>query len=342
MTMQRSLRTAAFGLTLALFLGALVPAAFGAEDLTPAFQEARAALLTPAQMGVATGSYAMHTGDSAYMPCVSPGVIPYDQRETAVIPPVAGSFSSENEAVVSVSADGIMRALQPGEATVTYHGPQGDQSLVVSVSDENPPQVIQDYLYVLKREFYDVQRARLPKYNQYAKWYYGKKKEVGWCSVFTIYCANAAGTNPITEEELDAENPPMVQFLREGQVGNQYDGFMAMGRFVGVPKPGYLVIYADMSNEYRVTHIASVVEAVDRGNGVYAITTVEGNMSNSVKSYSYLYDSKQDNHLVGVEKGLRLRNNMSELPQEEQTDPLVQYTLHTDHWSVFGFCQTWE
>jgi pimeloyl-ACP methyl ester carboxylesterase len=33
---------------------------------------------------------------------------------------------------------------------------------------------------------------------------------------------------------------------------------------------------------------------------------------------------------------------IKELPAEMQTDPLVQYTLHTDHWSVFGFCQTWE
>ena len=33
---------------------------------------------------------------------------------------------------------------------------------------------------------------------------------------------------------------------------------------------------------------------------------------------------------------------LSELPEAEQTNPLVQYELHTDHWSVFGFCQTWE
>ena len=33
---------------------------------------------------------------------------------------------------------------------------------------------------------------------------------------------------------------------------------------------------------------------------------------------------------------------MAQVPEEMQTDPLVQYTLHTDHWSVFGFGQTWE
>ena len=83
---------------------------------------------------------------------------------------------------------------------------------------------------------------------------------------------------------------------------------------MSVPKPGYLVIYADMSNAYRTVHIGSVTDVQDLGDGLYAVTTVEGNMSNSVKSYSYVYDSNKPNHMVGVEEGLKLQNNMSELP----------------------------
>ena len=111
---------------------------------------------------------------------------------------------------------------------------------------------------------------------------------------------------------------------------------------MSVPKPGYLVIYADMSNAYRTVHIGSVTDVQDLGDGLYAVTTVEGNMSNSVKSYCYVYDSNKPNHMVGVEEGLKLQNNMSELPEQMHLDPLVQYELHTDHWSVFGFCQTWK
>lgn len=332
----------AFVLCLLLVMLCALTSAQAAEDLTPLFEAARAALLTPAEEGCQTGTYAMHTADTAYMPCLLPGVVPFDEQATTPAPAVDGTFSSGDEAVVVVSSDGLMTAVAPGETTVTYHTSAGDQAVTVSVADDNSPEVIKNYIYVLKREFYEVQRAKLPKYNKYAKWYYGRKKEVGWCSVFTIYCANAAGTEPVEEESLDDAPPPMVRFLREGQVGNQYDGFLKMNRFTGVPKPGYLVIYADMNNEYRTVHIASVAEAEDRGDGVYAITTVEGNMSNSVKSYRYLYDSKVDNHLVGVEKGLRLGRNMSELPEGERTDSLIQYALHTDHWSVFGFCQTWE
>ncbi len=328
-------------LLLALMLSLPVVAS-AADDRATLFDEARAALLTPAEEGLRTGAYALHTGDSAYVPSVAPPVTPYDEREEASLPAAEGAFESADPSIVTVSADGLMTGLKPGSAAVTHHAPDGDRRFEVSVSDDVPPETIKNYIYVLKREFYEVKRARLPKYNKYAKWYYGKKKEVGWCSVFTIYCANAAGNNPLKKGEVDAANPPPVQFLREGQVGNQFDGFLSMNRFVGVPRPGYLVIYADMSNAYRTVHIGSVTDARDMGGGVYAVTTVEGNMSNSVKSYCYLYDSNKDNHLVGTEKGLKLQNNMAELPKDEQTDPLVQYGLHTDHWSVFGFCQTWE
>jgi len=313
-----------------------------ASDLEPVFNEALANLLTPAQQGEATGTYGLHTGDSAYAPCVNPGIIPYDEQADFAYPAISGTFTSSDERIVAVSENGVMTGIAPGEATVTCELADGTHTYQVTVGDDQLPETIKNYVYVLNREFYSVKRAKLPKYNQYAKWYYGRKKEVGWCAVFTIYCANASGNLPVGEKEVDTETPPIVQYFREGQVGNQYDSFSSINRFVDVPKPGYLVIYADMSNAYRTVHIGSVTNVKDMGDGLYAVTTVEGNMSNSVKSYCYLYDSNKTNHMIGTEDRNRLQYNMAELPEDQQTDPLVQYELHTDHWSVFGFCQTWE
>ena len=330
-------------LLLAMLLLASNALALTNEERSALFDEALAGLRTPDQLSNAAAAFGLHTGDSAYLPCVSPGIIPFDEQgEDGLQPIKPGIFSSSDESIVTVSPEGLMTGIAPGEAIVTGSTEDGDYFYKVTVGDDQLPQVIKNYIYVLQREFYSVKRSRLPKYNKYAKWYYGRRKEVGWCSVFTIYCANAAGTDPLTLKEIDYENPPMVQFIQQGQVGHQYDGFLDMGRFVSIPKPGYLVIYADMSNSYRTTHIASVTDVQDLGGGRYAVTTIEGNMSNSVKSYCYLYDSNKPNHLVGLEKGLRLQNNMEELPEEYHTDPLVQYELHTDHWSVFGFCQTWQ
>jgi len=330
-------------LVMALLLLAPGALAITNEERSALFDEALANLQTPDWVSNAAASFGLHTGDSAYLPCVSPGIIPFDEQGEAGLQPIKeGVFASTDESVVTVSDKGLMTGVQPGEAIVTGKTEDGEFFYRVTVGDDQLPQVIKNYIYVLNREFYSVKRGRLPKYNKYAKWYYGRRKEVGWCAVFTIYCANAAGTDPLTLKEVDYENPPMVQFLQQGQVGHQYDGFWDMGRFVGVPKPGYLVIYADMSNSYRTVHVGSVTDVQDLGGGRYAVTTVEGNMSNSVKSYCFLYDSNKANNTVGKEKGLRLQNNMEELPAEYHTDPLVQYDLHTDHWSVFGFCQTWK
>ena len=324
-------------LCLLFALVALCPAAM-ADDST-LFDEAAAALLSPAAAALQSGVYELRLGDSAYVPAVAPEITPFD--EPAASATVNGTFESSNETVVTVDAQGVMTAVGEGTATVVYRASTGDANCEVTVSRDAIAEKAKAMAYIARREFYTVKRSRLPKYNKYAKWYYGKKKEVGWCSVFTIWCANASGNQPLKEKDVTEIGAQDVIYFREGQVGNQYDGFLKLNRFGAVPRAGYPVIYADMSKGYRTTHIGIVVDAQDRGDDVYQVTTVEGNMSNSVKSYCYLYDSKLDNHLVGVEKGVKLQYNMSELPASEQTDPLVQYALHTDHWSVFGFGESW-
>ncbi|MCE5344315.1 MAG: CHAP domain-containing protein [Eubacteriales bacterium] len=313
-----------------------------ASDTKTLFTQAAEALDSPLTEALQTGTYTLRTGETAYVPSVSPEITPYDERATLVLPVVNGMFETSDPTVVTVNEAGLMQAVAPGAAAVVYHAATGNVSFDVTVSDDALPESVKAFVYVARREFYETARSRLPKYNKYTKWYYGKKKEVGWCAVFTIWCANASGNNPIDENDAPSVADGATVYFREGQVGNQYDAFQSLGRFTGIPRPGYLVIYGDLNNNYRTIHTGIVVNVEDRGEGSYRVTTVEGNMSNTVKSYTYLYDSNRDNHTVGVEKGLKLQKNMSVLPQEEQTDPLVQYKLHTTHWCVFGFCASWQ
>ena len=329
-----------------LLISLLVLATFGLasekEEINALFEQAYEDLKSPVEEALESGEYAMHPGERAYFPSISPGIVPFDQLDIAVFPAVSGNFQSTAESVITVDSSGLMTAVSEGISTVTYAGTAGEETLTIIVSESVPTEHAKNMAYVALKEYYSVKRAKLPKYNQYAKWYYGKKNEVGWCSVFGIWCANAAGSNPIKKKEAVDIPETDTLYLREGQVGNQYDGFFKLERFGSIPRIGYMAIYAEMNNAYRTTHIGIVVDVQERGDGVYQVTTVEGNMSNSVKSYCYLYDSKAANDRVGTEKGLKLQWNMYEIPKEEQTDPLVQYALHTDHWSVFGFCETWR
>ncbi len=327
-------------LCLLLVLLLLAPLQAFAQDDTALFEAAYAAWLSPREAGIAAGAYALRTGESTYVPAVAPEITPYDQE--TVLPSAAGyTFATSDAQVVAVDAAGLMTGVAEGTATVTCTAGERTDSFTVTVSDDALPERARAFVYVARREYLKNARQRLAKANEYTIWYYRSKKEVGWCSVFTIWCANASGTNPI--HEADAVEIPAGQMLllREGQVGNQYDGFQRNGRFVGVPRPGYLVIYANMENTYLYTHIGIVTDVADMGGGRYRVTTVEGNMSNTVKCYTFVYDSSFDNSMLTADTRDQQQPNMSTVAAEDQTDPLTQYELSTDTWTVFGFCATW-
>ncbi|HPJ02056.1 MAG TPA: CHAP domain-containing protein [Candidatus Limiplasma sp.] len=328
-------------LTVFVLAFSLAPQPAQAKDaLNAQFDEALAAWLSPAEAAMQSASYTLRTGESAYVPAISPGIVPFDQ-EVPEIDLAGAAFESTDEQIVSVDARGIMTGVAPGVATVICTMADNTYFFGVTVADGAMPEVVKNFIYTAKHEFYLNRRERMPRSNQYTKWYYKSKKEVGWCSVFTIWCANASGFDPIPEEDAKEILPSEPLFLREGQVGNQYDGFSRLGRFVGVPRPGYLVMYANMKNAYLFTHIGIVTDVADLGDGKYLVTTVEGNMSSTVKSYTYLYDSTLDNSHMTSKSREKVQNNISMVPVDQQTDPLTQYET-TENFAVFGFCATWQ
>ena len=311
-----------------------------AQDETALFEAAAAAWLSPKEAGIASGTYDLHTGNSAYVPIIAPEITPYDE-DPAEMREVTASFATSDPQVVTVDALGLMTGVAEGMATVTYTANGETVDYEITVSNDALPERAKAFVYVARREYLKNQRQYLSRVNEYSKWYYRSNKEVGWCAVFTIWCANASGTNPIDEEDAEGTPEDAVVFFREGQVGNQYDGFSKLDRFVGVPSPGYMVIYANLENTYLYTHIGIVTDVVDLNDGLYQVTTVEGNMSGTVKCYTYIYDSNADNHALVTDTRNELRANMSVVPEANQTDPLTQYELSRDTWTVFGFGATW-
>ena len=118
--------------------------------------------------------------------------------------------------------------------------------------------------------------------------------------------------------------------VREAAVPKLDTAFTNMERVTNIPRPGYLVIYGQR-DYYAFVHVGLVTDVVDRGDGVYQVFTVEGNMSSRIKRYCYLYDSNA-----------KADRNMSATPENERTEPDVfQYTPHKNNWYVNEFCQTW-
>ena len=287
-----------------------------------------AALKSPIELMLSTKNANVRVGDAFYLPFIEERIIPTDEMHSYQSK-YDGSATSDNTDVAQIDENGLITIIGNGVANIEYN----TQILKLNVNEENQPFSIQNFIYLANYEYLSNQMQRMPKYNKYAKWYYKKKNEVGWCSVFASYITNAAGLPTFKHDTIDltALSENKVFGLLEGQVGSQWDGYKSVDRFTNIPKPGYLVIYGNRKNGYKHTHIWIVVEAKELENGNYLIRTVEGNMSNTVKSYIYIYDSNVSHPNA----------NMSETPEEFRENPLPQYTLHTNFWSVFGFCATW-
>lgn len=297
------------------------------------FQKQLDDLKSPIQSMLETGKAYLRVGDTFYLPFIEKSIIPTDQFDNYESK-MSGSASVSDPNIVSVSKNGLISVLSNGNATITYKNNNQTMTLEIIADDSNQPIAIQNLIYIANYEYLSTAMNRLPKYNKYAKWYYKKKKEVGWCSVFSSYVTNASGLPTFKHDTiaLDSLSANKAFGLLEGQVGNQWEGFDSVDRFTNIPKPGYYVIYGNRKNAYKHTHIGLVVDVKAVGNGFYKIRTVEGNMSNTVKSYVYLYDSKISHP----------KENMFETDSNDRENSLFQYTLHTDYWSVFGFCATWE
>ena len=183
---------------------------------------------------------------------------------------------------------------------------------------EDMPLAARNFVLFARAEFEKNDWTRLPKCNEYTQWYYHDKREIGWCSVFQIYCAYHSGLQLVRyKQDVDVQPGDCISAM-EGRVGNVRLAFEEHGRWLAgtegaVPKP-------------------AIVESVrDLGGGLYELTTIEGNLNSTVRRINYRYNANPK----------RKYYNMSVVPENEITQENCQYTLQKDDWYVTGFCATW-
>lgn len=288
-------------------------------------------LKSPAETAIENGVLNLRINDTIIIPFLTTDIIPTDKTNDFNFEPENVKIELNNNNVV-IENNSIIKAVKNGKSILRFQNSKHEKQLIINISDNNIPIKIQNLVYIAKKEFLSTKMKHLPKFNKYAKWYYKKHREVGWCSVFLSYCNNASGMNTFKYKSMpDVINDDEIYGILEGQVGTQWDAYVKKNRFTTIPKIGYPVIYGNTKNGYKYTHIGLVVDLKELSDGKYIITTVEGNMSNTVKSYTYVYDSKK----------IFPQKNMSEVSDTYKTG-LSQYKLHTDTWAVFGFLQNYK
>ena len=200
---------------------------------------------------------------------------------------------------------------------------------------EDMPLIARNFVLTARAEFEKHPFEKLPKANEYTKWYYQDKREIGWCSVFQIYCAYHSGVQLMRYKQgVEAAQGEVISAM-EGRVGNVYYVFEEQGRWLdgtegAVPKPGYLVIYG-VRGSTPYTHVAIVESVTELGDGLYELTTLEGNINSSVRRINYRYSATPKQKY----------RNMFTVPESEITRENCQYKLQNKEWYVTGFCATW-
>ena len=173
--------------------------------------------------------------------------------------------------------------------------------------------------------------SRKGSQNKYSYWQCGKgaKCDIGWCGAFLGYVFDTCGI-PMDEPNKSVPHEGGVPYsVRAAGVGKINKGFDRMGRLSMVPRPGYLVVYGEQK-AYGYKHIGLVTDVDDLGGGVYLLKTVEGNMSNRIKRYCYLFDSNEP------------IKNTKPCPEEyRRTDGEINEYEHIKKWNITTFCQTW-
>ena len=201
---------------------------------------------------------------------------------------------------------------------------------------EEMPLAARNFVLTARAEFEKHPFEKLPKANEYTKWFYQDKREIGWCSVFQIYCAYHSGVQLIKHKQDVTVADGDVISAMEGRVGNVYYVFDAHDRWQqadkmeAIPKPGSIVIYGKRGST-PYTHVAIVESVKELENGMYELTTIEGNVNSTIKRMNYRYDATPKQKYY----------NMFAIPQDEITRENCQYTLHGKDWYITGFGATW-
>ena len=173
--------------------------------------------------------------------------------------------------------------------------------------------------------------SRAGSKNKYSFWQCGKgpKCNIGWCGAFLGYVFDTCGI-PMDEPTKSVPHESGEPYsVRAAGVGKINKGFEKMNRLTMVPKPGYLVVYGEQK-AYGYKHIGLITDVDDLGGGVYLLKTVEGNMSNRIKRFCYLFDSNE-----------AIKNTKPCPDEYRRTDGEINDYEHIKKWNITTFCQTW-
>ena len=255
-----------------------------------------------------------------------------------VTPPIEGdgTWESEHPDIAVVSADGVITAVQEGYTLLLCNDNNGLSKVraEVKVGNKAPPDSILKAVELAIRDWREAGGKVLEKKNVYTIWHNpAAKNGFGWCGAFVGYQFSGAGV-PMDKAYRQKDAPPLQDgtpfAVSQASQTKLYEGFVSRNRISGIPQVGYYVVYGKKGST-PYTHIGLVTRVEDLGEGKFLLETVEGNLSNRIKRFSYVYDSVAE----------RKERNIVPIPGHRQTQPETFYYDYVENFYLNVSGQTW-
>ncbi len=204
-----------------------------------------------------------------------------------------------------------------------------------SVIDDIPVD-IQRMLDIAYNEWDGLQGKRLKKSNKYTQWWNNYEWE--WCAGFTTWCMMEAGIPTELEPDILAEPEGSRDgcFCVRGSSPAKYQhAFLHMHRTTMMPQKGFVVLYGKkgMNGNWHVGIVYDIEELCD---GKYRLTTIEGNVNNSVWMFVHDYDMN----------AAKRNQNISLVPANDREESVSKafsydYTYGDKDIYIHMFLMTW-
>ncbi len=207
----------------------------------------------------------------------------------------------------------------------------------VAITSEvlDPPEAIQQMLDIAWKEWEDTAGKRLKKSNKYTKWWNNYEWE--WCAGFVTWCMLEAGIPQEFKDDvfkMPEDSVTGLFHIKASSPGKMLAGYLHLHRTTRIPQRGFVVDYGEASNGY--IHVGIVWDVQLLENGKYRLTTIEGNMKNTVRMYVFDYDPLAEKTKC-----------VTAVPEEERTmeeSSQFTYKLHQRNkkiWYVNYFLMPW-
>ena len=167
------------------------------------------------------------------------------------------------------------------------------------------PGAVQQVLDIAYGEWKELNGKSLPNPNKFTKWRNNYK--YGWCGGFITWCMLEAGIPQKEHGQIEEGEVEGVVHVKEAGVGKLVTGYSRMNRTTMVPQKGFIVVYGKNGGN-GLWHVGLVYDVEKLPDGKYRLTTIEGNLNNTVRMFVHDYDPN-------VEK----KKNLSLVPEDERT-----------------------